>query len=51
LGLAVSILQASHEDPVNRFAAQIGLGRLRQATKNELEKLLQDAKSCNKPVV
>ncbi len=51
LGLAVSILQESHEDPVNRLAAQIGLGRLRQTTKTELEKLFQDARSCNKPVV
>jgi very-short-patch-repair endonuclease len=51
LGLAVSVLQEAHEDPVSRVAAQIGLGRLRQATKAELEKLLQDAKSCSKPVV
>ena len=43
LGLAVSVLKEEQEDPVNTLAAQIGLGRLRQATKAELQKLLEEA--------
>jgi very-short-patch-repair endonuclease len=51
LGLALAVLKEKHEDPVNIIAAQIGLGRLRQPTKAELEKLIQEAKRYNEPVV
>jgi very-short-patch-repair endonuclease len=44
LGLAVSTIESGVEDPVNAIAVQIGLGRLRQVTKEEIEKLLDDAK-------
>jgi hypothetical protein len=43
LGLALLVLKEEQEDPVNTLAAQIGLGRLRQSTKADLQKLLEEA--------
>lgn len=40
LGLAIQIIKEGHADPVDHMASIIGLGRLRQATKDELESLL-----------
>jgi hypothetical protein len=49
LGLALSVLQEERGDPISTIASHIGLGRLRQATKMELEKLLEEAKRHSKP--
>lgn len=48
LGLAVSVVREGCVNPVDRMAFLIGLGRLRQATKDELEAILEKAKDIVK---
>lgn len=43
LGLAIEVNKGSYEDPLDQMASMIGLERLRNATKEELESLLNAA--------
>ncbi|NCO04303.1 MAG: DUF3320 domain-containing protein [Alphaproteobacteria bacterium] len=47
LGLALSIARKNHSNPVDKMASVIGLGRLRQVTKDELESLLKLAQKLD----
>lgn len=43
IGLADTVLQEEHDNPVEAMARYLELGRLTQVTRNELQKLLETA--------